>query len=57
VLWMLMGWNTFKPKLMAWVPGSASLLLYGLALATVVMVLTVPQAILLWTEPDMEEEL
>lgn len=56
VLWMLTGWNTFAPKLLAWVPGSAALLLYGLALATVVLVLTLPQAILLWTEPDMEEE-
>jgi hypothetical protein len=30
--------------------------LYGLATATVVLGLTLPQAILLWTEPDMEEE-
>jgi len=56
VLWMLTGWSTFAPKLLAWVPGSPALLIYGLVLATVVLVLTLPQAILLWTEPDMEEE-
>lgn len=56
VLWALTGWNTFNPKLLAWVPGSPALLVYGLMLATVIAALTLPQAILLWTEPDMEEE-
>jgi hypothetical protein len=54
VLWLLTSWNTFKPQLLAWVPGSANLLIYGLVLAAIVAALTLPQAILLWTEPDME---
>jgi hypothetical protein len=28
---------------------------FGVVLASVVVALTLPQAILLWTEPDMEE--
>jgi hypothetical protein len=56
VLWLLAGWNAFRPKLLAWIPFSPALLMYGLVLAAMVMALTLPQAILLWTEPDMEEE-
>lgn len=52
-LWLLTSWNTFKPQLLAWVPGSANLLICGLVLAAIVLALTLPQAILLWTEPDM----
>jgi len=54
VLWLLSGWNTFRPRLLAWIPASPSLLIYGLVLASVVIALTLPQSILLWTEPDME---
>jgi hypothetical protein len=31
-------------------------LLYGLATAAAIAAVTLPQAILLWTEPDIEEE-
>jgi hypothetical protein len=55
VLWLLAGWNTFAPRLLARIPVSPSLLIYGVVLASIVAALTLPQAILLWTEPDMEE--
>ncbi len=56
VVWLLANWNTFRPKLLAWIPVSPSLLIYGVALAAIVVALTLPQAILLWAEPDMEAE-
>ena len=31
-------------------------LIYGLLICLFILFLTLPQAILLWTEPDMEEE-
>ncbi|MGA2217162.1 MAG: hypothetical protein ABSG51_03700 [Terracidiphilus sp.] len=34
----------------------ANLVLFGLLMATLTVALTLPQAILLWTEPDMEAE-
>jgi hypothetical protein len=55
-LWLLSSWNTFRPQLLALVPVSPSLLIYGVVLAAIVIALTLPQAILLWTEPDMEAE-
>jgi hypothetical protein len=40
----------------AWMHGiSVNSLLYGLILAILMLVFTLPQAILLWTEPDMED--
>jgi hypothetical protein len=56
VLWLLAGWNTFAPRLLARIPVSPSLLVYGVVLGAIVLALTLPQSILLWTEPDMEEE-
>jgi hypothetical protein len=56
VLWVLTSWNTFRPRLLAWVLGSLSMLIYGVVLAAIVVALTLPQAILLWSEPDMEAE-
>ena len=56
VLWLLAGWSAFKPQMLAWITVSPSLLVYGLVLAAITVALTLPQAILLWTEPDMEEE-
>ena len=56
VLWLLTSWNTFKPRLLSWVLGSPDLAIYGVVLAAIVAALTMPQCILLWTEPDMEEE-
>jgi hypothetical protein len=55
VLWLLASWNTFRPHLLAWIPVSPSLLIYGVVLAAMVVALTLPQAILLWTEPDMAD--
>jgi hypothetical protein len=56
VLWLLATWNTFKPSLLAWIPVSSGILIYGLVLAAIVVALTLPQAILLWTEPDMDAD-
>jgi hypothetical protein len=56
-LWLLSQWATFTPRLLARIPVSPSLLIYGLVLAAIIVALTLPQSILLWSEPDMEEEL
>lgn len=55
-IWLLTNWKLNAKRLLAWVPVSADVLLYGLVLATIVVAITLPQAILLWTEPDMEAE-
>lgn len=55
VLWLLADWKMKAPRLLAWMPVSADVLLYGLVLMAIVAAVTLPQAILLWTEPDMEE--
>ena len=54
VIWVLASWKLNAPRLLAWVPVSADAMLYGLVLAVIVVSLTLPQVILLWTEPDME---
>ena len=54
-LWLLSSWDAFRPHLLAWIPASPGLLIYGMVLAAIVAALTLPQAILLWTEPDMDE--
>ena len=54
-LWLEIQANA--PRLLAWLPGGPAIYLYGLVLATVVVSQTLPQAILLWTEPDMEPDL
>ena len=53
-LWLLSQWSTFTPRLLAHIPISPSLFIYGLVLATIIVALTLPQSILLWSEPDME---
>jgi len=40
---------------LAWLSFLPALLIYGVVLAAIVVALTLPRAILLWTEPDMEE--
>jgi hypothetical protein len=55
ILWLLSGWSAFAPHLLTWLPVAPALLVFGVVLASVVVALTLPQAILLWTEPDMEE--
>jgi hypothetical protein len=42
-------------RLLDLIPISTETLLHGLLLSGIVVGLTLPQAILLWTEPDMEE--
>ena len=56
VSWLVVDMKLYAARLLAWVPVSPDLLLFGLLLATVVTAFTLPQAILLWTEPDMEPE-
>ncbi len=56
LVWLLADWKLNAPRLLAWIPVSADMLLYGLVLATVIVSVTLPQVILLWTEPDMELE-
>ncbi len=55
LLWLVADWKMVAPRLLTWIPVSADVLLYALVLATVVVAQTLPQAILLWTEPDMDE--
>jgi hypothetical protein len=55
LIWLFVNFKNFAPRLLSWIPVSTDLLTYGLALATIVVALTLPQAILLWTEPDMIE--
>lgn len=55
VLWMLADAKAYAPRLLAWLPVNADLLLYALVLAAVVVSQTLPQAMLLWNEPDMAE--
>jgi hypothetical protein len=45
-----------RPSLMSWIPMPPDAMYYGLSLVTIILFLTLPQAILLWTEPDMEEQ-
>jgi hypothetical protein len=54
-MWLLADWEANAPRLLAWLPGGPAIYLYGLVLALVVVSQTLPQAILLWTEPDMAE--
>ncbi len=56
VIWLLADWKLNASRLLAWVPVSADVMLYGLVLVAVVVSVTLPQAILLLTEPDMEAE-
>ena len=44
------------PRLQNWAPMAADQLYYGLCLVTITLFLTLPQAILLWSEPDMDTE-
>ena len=44
-----------RPSLMSWIPMNPDAMYYGLTLIALILFLTLPQAILLWTEPDMEQ--
>ncbi len=56
LLWFLCIWALLEPNPPAIGLIPANMLLYGLVMALIVVSLTLPQAILLWTEPDMEGE-
>jgi len=44
-----------RPSLLSWIPMQPDAIYYGLTLVALILFLTLPQAILLWIEPDMEE--
>jgi hypothetical protein len=55
VLWLISWWVTAKrPAFPALYP-IMEMLLYPVVLVTVIMMLTLPQAMMLWNEPDMVE--
>lgn len=54
LVWLISDWMMKGTPLLAWIPIPADVLLYGFALSACVVAITLPQAILLWTEPDME---
>ena len=56
LLWMVETLERNAPRLIAWIHFPADQLLYALLMATIVAALTLPQAILLWMEPDMEAD-
>ena len=56
VLWLLADWMMKAPRLLAWMPVSADVLLYGLSAdGDCGGGYAAAEAILLWTERDMEE--
>ena len=55
VLWLVSGWATSKSATFPVLHLIAETVLYPAVLVTVVLMLTLPQAIMLWTEPDMAE--
>ena len=55
-VWLAVNFNLHLPRLMERLGVPMANVLYGMATAVVVLGLTLPQAILLWTEPDMEGE-
>jgi hypothetical protein len=56
LLWLLSSMRIVKSSLVAWIPMCPDQMFYALTLLAVMLFLTLPQAILLWTEPDMETE-
>lgn len=56
IVWLLSNFKLHESKLPAWAPISGDAMVSGLLQATLVVMFTLPQCILLWTEPDMEEE-
>jgi hypothetical protein len=54
-LWLLSAWATAKSTSFPILHSVAEWLLYPVVLISVILMLTLPQAMLLWTEPDMEE--
>jgi len=53
--WFLSYLRILRPQLFGWGVATADQAYYGLTLIALLLFLTLPQAILLWTEPDMRE--
>lgn len=54
-VWLLSGWATAKSSSLPALRLLAEMLLYPVVLASVILMLTLPQAMLLWNEPEMVE--
>ncbi len=54
--WFVSYMGMLRPALLTWIPLSPYQMFYGLMLVTLMLFLTLPQCILLWTEPDMESD-
>ncbi|MGD0097556.1 MAG: hypothetical protein ABSB60_13750 [Terracidiphilus sp.] len=55
MLWLVTHFEANIPNMLARIAFPVGTVLYGLATATLIASITLPQSILLWTEPDMEE--
>jgi len=55
-VWVVAYVGMEKPHWMAAIPMTPFQMFYGLTLVTLMLIFTLPQCILLWTEPDMEAE-
>jgi len=55
VAWIVAYMGIMRPAWMASIPMTPYQMFYGLMLVTMLLFITLPQCILLWTEPDMEE--
>jgi hypothetical protein len=56
VPWFITSLRLIKPGLLGWIPMDPDEMYYGLLMIVLTLFFTLPQSILLWTEPDMEEE-
>jgi hypothetical protein len=54
LVWLIADWSMKAPRMLAWIPLRPDVLLYAFVLSACVVAITLPQSILLWTEPDME---
>jgi len=55
-VWLVSRMAVHVPLLVRWLPVSPLVLIEGITLLGILLALTLPQAILLWTEPDMVDE-
>ena len=54
--WLVAYVRMHNPVRLNWLGNQFDQLVYGFMLAAVTLVFTLPQAILLWTEPDMDQD-
>lgn len=55
-LWLVAGFALHVPRLTHWLPVEPLVVVEGIVLVGLLLAITLPQAILLWTEPDMDNE-